>query len=170
MLNRTNRTLSANLNRLNLGTRTLASQANGNLGMVTLRSVPASGDSPRGECLFSIHEHRSIPIRHGSWHSEPGFSRSPEVTHRQDVSPVTVSSVGVVPGSYRMSLDASMQARVMRRKAVVQNPITLAPQCPSGRVVFSTAAGSASKREWGLDATLVRADSPAIATTATAGG
>jgi hypothetical protein len=39
MLNRTNRTQSANLNRLNLGTRTLANQANGNHGAQTLRTV-----------------------------------------------------------------------------------------------------------------------------------
>jgi hypothetical protein len=38
MLNRTNRTLSAHLNRLNLGTRTLASQASFNNGDSTLHS------------------------------------------------------------------------------------------------------------------------------------
>jgi hypothetical protein len=37
MLNRTNRTLSANLNRLNLGTRSLALQASANFGGETLR-------------------------------------------------------------------------------------------------------------------------------------
>jgi len=37
MLNRTNRTLSANLNRLNLGTRSLATQADVNNGDQTLR-------------------------------------------------------------------------------------------------------------------------------------
>ena len=38
MLNRTNRTLSANLNRLNLGTRSLASQASFNSGASTLHT------------------------------------------------------------------------------------------------------------------------------------
>ncbi len=38
MLNRTNRTLSANLNRLNLGTRSLATLANVNNGAQTLRT------------------------------------------------------------------------------------------------------------------------------------
>jgi hypothetical protein len=38
MLNRTNRTLSAHLNRLNLGTRTLASQASFNNGTQTLHT------------------------------------------------------------------------------------------------------------------------------------
>jgi hypothetical protein len=38
MLNRTNRTLSAHLNRLNLGTRSLASQASLNIGAQTLHT------------------------------------------------------------------------------------------------------------------------------------
>jgi len=39
MLNRTNRTLSANLNRLNLGTRSLAVNASGNNGSLALRTA-----------------------------------------------------------------------------------------------------------------------------------
>jgi hypothetical protein len=39
MLNRTNRTLSANTNRLNLGTRNLAHNASGNNGSLTLRTA-----------------------------------------------------------------------------------------------------------------------------------
>jgi hypothetical protein len=42
MLNRTNRTLSANTNRLNLGTRKLDLNASGNNGSLTLRTVPTS--------------------------------------------------------------------------------------------------------------------------------
>ena len=39
MLNRTNRTLSANSNRLNLGTRKLAQNASANIGNLTLRTA-----------------------------------------------------------------------------------------------------------------------------------
>src|SRR3954454_3189586 len=39
MLNRTNRTLSANTNRLNLGTRKLDQNASANIGSLTLRSA-----------------------------------------------------------------------------------------------------------------------------------
>lgn len=47
MLNRTNRTLSAYTNRLNLGTRSFALKANGSNGMSTLRVRFQDGDSPR---------------------------------------------------------------------------------------------------------------------------
>jgi hypothetical protein len=47
MLNRTNRTLSANLNRLNLGTRSLVLTASGNNGKSTLRARHAHGFTPR---------------------------------------------------------------------------------------------------------------------------
>ena len=42
MLNRTNRTLSANTNRLNLGTRMLEQNASNNNGSLTLRTAPVS--------------------------------------------------------------------------------------------------------------------------------
>jgi len=44
MLNRTNRTLSANTNRLNLGTRKLDQNASANNGSLTLRTAPTLPD------------------------------------------------------------------------------------------------------------------------------
>src|SRR5947209_8198709 len=44
MLNRTNRTLSANTNRLNLGTRKLDQNASANIGTLTLRTAHVDHD------------------------------------------------------------------------------------------------------------------------------
>ena len=61
MLNRTNRTLSANLNRLNLGTRSLAIQANVNIGASTLRTRHAHRVVKRAGMFGSLPVEYSIP-------------------------------------------------------------------------------------------------------------
>jgi hypothetical protein len=72
MLNRTNRTLSANLNRLNLGTRSLATLAGLNTGIQTLHARHASAvamragmDVDRVDFPFIIGRH-TIPSIPGS--------------------------------------------------------------------------------------------------------
>jgi hypothetical protein len=65
MLNRTNRTLSAKLNRLNLGTRSLAVKANGINGKVTLRARQSQGDPSRDGIIEASLIH-AMSIRHPS--------------------------------------------------------------------------------------------------------
>jgi len=57
MLNRTNRTLSANLNRLNLGTRMLGLNAGVNNGSLTLRTAPVY---PTAAVRVEVLEHPAI--------------------------------------------------------------------------------------------------------------
>jgi len=63
MLNRTNRTLSANLNRLNLGTRSLASLASVNTGAQALRTRPAFAVAMRDGTMGILDEPISIGKR-----------------------------------------------------------------------------------------------------------
>lgn len=75
MLNRTNRTLSANLNRLNLGTRSLAAQASANFGGQTLRIRHAHAVVMRDGMDGDSHD----PILIGPWRITgiPGSSPVP---------------------------------------------------------------------------------------------
>lgn len=75
MLNRNNRTLSANLNRLNLGTRSLAAQASANFGGQTLRIRHAHSVVMRDGMLGDPHD----PMLVGSWRITgiPGSSPVP---------------------------------------------------------------------------------------------
>ncbi len=59
MLNRTNRTLSAHTNRLNLGTRKLDRNASANIGSLTLRTVPAH---PSASVRVGFAEYPGIPL------------------------------------------------------------------------------------------------------------
>ena len=74
MLNRTNRTLSANTNRLNLGTRTLANLANGNDGSMTLRTAVEFGVVSLPEMMPKSMKPGAIPI--------PGSSPEPSQSQR----------------------------------------------------------------------------------------
>jgi len=65
MLNRTNRTLSANLNRLYLGTRSLVLGTNETNGKLTLRARHAHVDFPRVVTSWS-HDPSSISDRPGA--------------------------------------------------------------------------------------------------------
>ncbi len=95
MLNRTNRTLSANLNRLNLGTRSLANLAGVNTGDKTLRTRHVHRvvlrDEMRGyQSMPMIIGQESIPPISSSssvppWH----VPSSPVVRRRVDVAAVS---------------------------------------------------------------------------------
>jgi hypothetical protein len=78
MLNRTNRTLSANLNRLNLGTRSLV-LANGYHGKQTQRALHAEGLAMRDGMPWG-------------WDSDPGFTTPDGIS-----IPGIPCSTGVVP-------------------------------------------------------------------------
>lgn len=68
MLNRTNRTLTANLNRLNLGTRSLALQGGFN-GKISVRARQAHAGAPRAGMPGSFDP----SIRHSSWIEPSGI-------------------------------------------------------------------------------------------------
>lgn len=97
MLNRTNRTLSATSNRLNLGTRSLAASANVNTGALTLRI--------RTDLLDLMHDgmrmHRPtlipipipISIRSPRFVGVPVFPDSPPVSSRPVSSRVILAEV-----------------------------------------------------------------------------
>ena len=72
MLNRTNRTLSAKTNRLNLGTRSLVLVASGIDGKSTLRTRPAHGFAMRGR-MFGSPDPSIQPSAIGN-SSDPGSS------------------------------------------------------------------------------------------------
>ncbi len=101
MLNRTNRTLSANLNRLNLGTRSLDLQASANFGDQTLRIRHAHAVVMRDGMSGAVMD----PISIGTWRitdisgSSPVRPRPPagcvvsrEVELTAQVVPVTTRS------------------------------------------------------------------------------
>jgi len=104
MLNRTNRTLSANLNRLNLGTRSLAVAAGLNIGEPTLRTRHAHRDVMRD----GIIEYRPSPIP---------ISRDamPSIPSSSSVSPGLVASPVVWPWvdfAVEASFDTDRRCRV----------------------------------------------------------
>jgi hypothetical protein len=173
MLNRTNRTLSANLNRLNLGTRSLAVKANGINGTVTLRVLPVHGDSPRDGIFGPDH---SMSIRHSSWIRIPEISCSSPADLwrlvRREVEPVVAvpveasSSVASPVGSSdRYQRGGTLQAQSQTRAGVAPAQV-------------SVKSGGVTKRlakpdfRLGLDlgCARVRAVRPAVAFVATAGG
>jgi len=84
MLNRTNRTLSANLNRLNLGTRKLDQFASANIGNLTLRTA---------------HVDHVVSVRAGSF-EYPGFKFvAPPIMGPEPLKPAMPSMAGSSPGS-----------------------------------------------------------------------
>lgn len=100
MLNRTNRTLSANFNRLNLGTRSLALVASGINGTVTLRGRLSRGDSPRDGSREAIRiASISMSFPHESMKRPPmapcSSPADPWRTWRADTGPVAAVPVPV---------------------------------------------------------------------------
>jgi hypothetical protein len=83
MLNRTNRTLSAHLNRLNLGTRSLAMQANVNTGADALHTRHAYPVDLRA----GIVGYPVSPVPFGGY-AIPSIPGSPSVSPWLSVSPV----------------------------------------------------------------------------------
>ena len=169
MLNRTNRTLTANPNRLNLGTRSLALMANGFNGTVSLRLRQTPGDSPR-DGISGIPHSKSIPHSTSTWRSLISCS-SPEgswcMSHRVAepvVAVLEVLSPVVTPG-VRSRQDRALQAQSQ-------------PHTGTKSGVRFESSGRAIKRrvypnlKRGLDLgrTRVQATRPAAATVAAAGG
>jgi hypothetical protein len=99
MLNRTNRTLSANLNRLNLGTRSLAFVANVNNGAKTL----ATSHTHRGVMRDGMNGYRSsIPISGDAIPSIPDpRSVSPRPVSGRTVRPRVELAVEMFPATDR---------------------------------------------------------------------
>jgi hypothetical protein len=85
MLNRTNRTLSANLNRLNLGTRSFVLATGESNGKVTLRIRHAHGPAVRAEMAWSYDP----SIRPSSRFAIPSIPGSFQVVPR----PIEVTEV-----------------------------------------------------------------------------
>jgi hypothetical protein len=162
MLNRTNRTLSANLNRLNLGTRSLAATANVNTGdLETLRIRHAHHVVMRdGMHGFSPP---SIPIRRGEFPVVPG---SLPVPSRLDPSRVVRPGVGLAaetssvtdrPCWLRRSQDQSLGRVLLKQERPKRDR--------------KPATGRRSPEGYGLGYRPARAAlAPAAAFTAAAGG
>jgi len=170
MLNRTNRTLTANLNRLNLGTRSLALVANhGFNGMVTLRLRQAHGDSARGE-IVGIRHPRAFSDAPWMWTSMlscssptgPCYAPAYRVTGPEAV-PVEVLVPAARPGQEPLVRgDYQAQSRVRGRLSRGARTLTARPA--------TSRRGTAAKPGTDLGSTRVRAASLAAASLAAAGG
>jgi hypothetical protein len=169
MLNRTIRMLSANLNRLNLGTRSLAIVANGFNGTVTLRLRQTQGDSSRDGISGIIHS-MSIPHSTSSWRSLISCSspEGPWCISRRVAEPVV--AVPEVPSPVVSPLLRSRREQAPQAQSQPQTGAKAGVRC--------AASGRATKRrmypslKWAMDLgrTWVRAARPAAATVAAAGG
>ena len=169
MLNRTNVTLSANPNRLNLGTRSLALVASGINGTVTSRLLQTHGDSPRDEITGLSH---SMSIPHSPWNGRPSISCSspagpwcmPHHAAEPVVAiPVEVPSPAVRP-VHRSLRYGEFQARFQPQPCLQQG----ARRETAGRVTKRAYPGL--KPESNREHARVRAARPVVATVALAGG
>jgi hypothetical protein len=179
MLNRTNRTLSAKLNRLNLGTRSLAVQANGINGTVTLRARQSFGDSPRDgiDAASLIH---AMSIRHPSSMRLPLIPCSspadPWRTWRSESGPVVAVPVEVPSPVVRPAGNAGPCRRGEATETLSRSqfPLRLCAQ----QVARPETPGRCKSRPmyrdltpgWDLGCARVRAARPAAATLAATGG
>jgi hypothetical protein len=169
MLNRTNRTLTANLNRLNLGTRSLAFMANGFNGTVTLRLRQTQGDSPR-DGISGIPHSRSIRHSTWAWRSLIPCS-SPEgpwcLSHRvaEPVAAVPEVPSPVVRPVVRSRRDRALPAQSQPHTATKPGVRFKSSGPATQRRVYPNL-----KRGLDLGRTRVRAARPAAATVAAAGG
>jgi hypothetical protein len=113
MLNRTNRTLSANTNRLNLGTRKLDQNASANIGSLTLRTAHVDHD------VVSV---RAVHLLY------PGFGfGGPSITGPKPMKPAMSEMAGSSP-------ESSWPLRVQASRDQQGQPVALASQ-PVGTVV-----------------------------------
>jgi hypothetical protein len=169
MLNRTNVTLSANPNRLNLGSRSLALVASGINGTVTSRLHQTLGDSPRDEISGLSH---SMSIPYSPWDRRPLISCSspagPWCVAYREAEPVVAVPVEV-PSPVVRPVDRSMrdgefQARFQPQPCAQQG----ARRETTGRV--TKRAYRSLKPESNLEHARVRAARPVVATSAMAGG
>lgn len=139
MLNRTNRTLSANTNRLNLGTRSFTLAANVANGKSTLRARFQDGDSPR---VGMPGSHDPYPEIHPTGIGIPGIpSSSPDLerwpasggaSEARVVGPVVRHRVVVRPAACAVGARASV-------------PPVAQPECPAPVAAGGVAAGPGRK-------------------------
>lgn len=166
MLNRTNRTLTANLNRLNLGTRSLAVKANGFNGMATLRLRQTEGDRSRDGMTGIPHPE---VIRHPEpmWMSSYPCS-SPSgpwcsSTHYEP-KPVVVVPVKVLRPAARQDFGSFGRGVFqVQSQALANARLTSTRPATSGRQRVAVSGVD-------LGRTRVRATRPAAASYAAAGG
>jgi len=169
MLNRTNVTLSANPNRLNLGTRSLALVASGINGTVISRLLQAHGDSPRDGISGTGHS-MSIPYSTRNW--RPLISCSspagPWCVAHPEAEPLVAVPVEV-PSPVARPVDRSVRDGAFQ----VQSQ----PRPCQRQGARSETTGRAAKRAipglkpgLNLERARVRAARPALATIALAGG
>jgi len=158
MLNRTNRTLSAHLNRLNLGSRSL---------------VLATGESNGKSTLRIPHAHGRYPMRDGMfWSFDPPIRPTSRIA-----IPTTPGSSLVVPGPVEVS--------VVRPPVVVDHATHSALTARTAQAACLPDAGQGQPakpgrkplqgrrqgREFASEGALIRAaGEPAAARTAAAGG
>lgn len=166
MLNRTNRTLSANLNRLNLGTRSFALAANVNNGAQTLRT---RHEDHRVVMRDGMPGYPSTPIsiRSGGIPAIPSSSSSVpsrQVLRREVVRPRVEPAVVSFPQRGTACLLAESQERLLER--VWQKP----DDAKRDRKPLKT--GLRSLEGYGLGRTSAQATlaTPATAILAAAGG
>ena len=169
MLNRTNRTLSANHNRLNLGTRSLV-LANGlNNGNPTLRARLAHADSMRDGMFgdrdpLSISRSRiSIPSTPGSTPVVPWPVAGPGATPTVG-GPVTYLNAGPGQPGQQGCLDPAARGQTSARSR------RSAERAERKRDASEAKRSHQGKAPGGHRATAVGTTTPAAAITASAGG
>jgi hypothetical protein len=178
MLNRTNRTLSANLYRLNLGTRSLVDATSGINGKSTLRARHAHGFTPRVGMSVrrqpSMMQQQQQPSRIGITDIPCSSPVDPWPSPGPVVEPWRVVAVVTAPADLRTDrlTDPACFGSVTRVR-------TLLPACPAKAVGYAKparAAVEAARVREGRRASLgqrrapARAARPVAAILAAAGG
>jgi hypothetical protein len=108
MLNRTNRTLSANRNRLNLGTRKLDRKASANIGSLTLRTA---------------HVDLAVSVRAG-FVEYPGFGfEGPPIGVLKPVMPAMLAMSGSSPESSRSTPGRASRDQQGQPVALASEPV-----------------------------------------------
>jgi hypothetical protein len=152
-LNRTNRTLSANLNRLNLGTRSLASVACNNIGAQTLHVRPDQVVVMRagmpGYCDPRIHDsHPDLPIIPGS-SSVPSRPVSSRVVRPRSELAVVVSASATgrlvpftdQPGRWPLSQPSQRPWKQERKAKGLKTGRTTRATRGTAAAIFATTGG-----------------------------